>query len=630
MEKQIGKVSRNIEEEYSEGRVDKNGQKEFIIENGNSKPNLLFDESKVEQSDEKSSEIFYGRLPAQWINALGKNQKLSEKFLVTSYIGDIMYLNVNLNFVASVVNDNIDLDGNLNFVTFMKEMLNGLKAALGYINNFELIYDKETNFFKILDNNVLKYGNRKNKNYSPAEFVVNGFDPVNVEGQSSPLLFGSFVENVNFTSMLDNKFASMVSIAAQSDTNVIGMDTTGLSRFNEGLIDRIIPKKQSKDEIENNEKGLTEDDLSELLTGARDIATQMYGSFRFSDSDIDIFMSLNRDIANYYVNQAVKKKEIPSPLVIPFNLSLQMMGLSGMRINERFDVSEKILPPMFDNNSYNFITKAVSHEIKGNKWTTTLESQIINKEDPKAPDIPVSNADYSTFTESSKGGRCPVPSGYPKEVPYKRTTLSLEDAATELKRLAPNEKNLQIFTLMVMIAEQGNPIRGFNNNYGGVDITNGRWKYDPSIMDGYVCAKEGGTKEQHAFVSFKTKGDSLKWKLDIFRKRGFGATNMETNIDLQSYISAFRGNKNQKRKSTYGTDKGTYYSLTLPKFTAAYLNDWNGFGTVSIVRNGELGKGTETAKKLANKYKSEKAYIAYVTGGNKSVWNTAKEKLGYS
>ena len=394
--------------EYSEGRVDKNGQKEFIIENGNSKPNPLFNESNIEKSDEKSSEIFYGRLPAQYKNALNKNRNLSEAFLVTSYIGDIMQINVNLNFIASVVNDNIDLDGNLNFVTFMKEILNGLKAALGYINNFELIYDKETNFFKILDNNVLKYGNRKNKNYSPAEFVVNGFDPVSVEGQSSPLLFGSFVENVNFTSMLDNKFASMVSIAAQSDTNVIGMDTTGLSRFNEGLIDRIIPKKQSKDEIENNEQGLTEDDLSELLTGARDIATQMYGSFRFSDSDIDIFMSLNRDIANYYVNQAVKKKEIPSPLVIPFNLSLQMMGLSGMRINERFDVSEKILPPMFDNNSYNFITKAVSHEIKGNKLTTTLESQIINKEDPKAPDIPISNADYSTFISTQNTSSSPI------------------------------------------------------------------------------------------------------------------------------------------------------------------------------------------------------------------------------
>jgi len=410
-----GPVSVNLENAQSiyalnrYGRLDKKGNREFKYTSGNKYPNPDFDENNLAPK-ENPNEILYGKLPNKFTNPKGNRQEFDTSFLIkdNAYIANLMNIGLCLDFVASVANDNIDLDGSLNFITFIKEILNGVKASLGYINKFEVIYDKETNYVKILDNNILKYGNRKDKKSSPSEFVVNGFDPVNVEGQSTPLLFGSFVENVNFTSMLDNKFASMVSIAAQSDSKIVGMSTTGLSRFNDGLTDRVIPKKQSKDEIENNGQGLTEDDLSTLLTNARNLFDQFYSGFRFSNDDIDILMSLNRDIANYYINQAVTKKEIPSPLVIPFNLSLQMMGLSGMKINERFDVSEKILPPMFDNNSYNFITKAVSHEIKGNKWTTTLESQIINKEDPKAPDIPVSNADYSTFISTQNTSSSPI------------------------------------------------------------------------------------------------------------------------------------------------------------------------------------------------------------------------------
>lgn len=395
------------------GRVDNKGNREFNVTSFNgekvksSNPN--FDENDLPPK-EKPNEIVYGKLPNDFINSTGNKQEFDTSFLVkdNAYIANLMNIGLCLDFVASVANDNIDLDGNLNFVTFIKEILNGVKASLGYINNFEVIYDKETNFVKILDNNILKYGNRKEKKHSPSKFIVNGFDPVSVKGQSSPLLFGSFVENVNFTSTLDNKFASMVSIAAQSDSKIIGMSTTGLSRFNDGLTDRIIPKKQSKDEIENNGQGLTDDDLSTLLTNARDLFIQFYFDFKFSNDDIDILMSLNRDIANYYINKSVTKKEIPSPLVIPFNLSLQMMGLSGMRINERFDVSTKILPPMFDNNSYNFITKAVSHEIKGNKWTTNLESQVINKEDPNSPSIPVSEADFVKFTATENRSSSPI------------------------------------------------------------------------------------------------------------------------------------------------------------------------------------------------------------------------------
>jgi len=592
--------------------VDENGQPEWIPIQGTTGKERNPKYKGPTQQNEK--DIKYGQLPSLYETADGKKIYVGESFLVNSYLGDLMYINVNLDFIAATANDNIDLRGNLSLINFLKEILLGIQASLGYVNNFEVTYDRETNYLKIYDNNILKYGDRKKNKNQISEFVVNGFENFNL-GDAGNFLFGSFIENVSFTTELSNDLSNMVTIASQADTNVLGMDVTGLSRFNEGLTDRIIETKKSSNEINNNGDGLTKEDLSNMLSSAKSIADELWGAFNISESDIDAFMSLNRDIANYYVNNAVKKEEIPSPLIIPFNLSLTMLGLSGMKIYERFNIDTKILPPMFDNNGYNFIIKALSHEITNNKWITILESQVINKEDPSVPDIAISNTQLKSFSKSVIEGLCPVPQGWPKAVAYKSTKLTIAEAATELKRLAPNEKNLQIFTLMVMIQEQGNPIKGFNNNFGGIDITNGGWKYNPEIHDGYVCAKEGGTNEIHAFASFKTKGDSLQFKINTFRNRDFGANDIENTIDLQKY---------QKRKSVYGTDKGKEYSLNMPKYAAAYFTGWNGFGTMSSILS-----PNDNGKALKKQYKSEKDYINSRVENLKPIWQTAKTALGY-
>ena len=78
-----------------------------------------------------------------------------------------------------------------------------------------------------------------------------------------------------------------------------------------------------------------------------------------------------------------------------------------------------------------------------------------------------------------------------------------------------------------MIKEQGrgeNTIRGFNNNFGGFDITSGGWKYDtfgPDITNGYVFATEGGTKRRKAFVSFKSLEAFVKNITSKFQEKGF-------------------------------------------------------------------------------------------------------------
>ena len=334
--------------------------------------------------------------------------ELKNDFIINGFVANLMNINVNLNYIATVANNNIDEKGNLVLISFLNQLLTGINAALGYFHNFEIIYDQNENSLKIYDHNVLKYGKLKTNPNPPARFNLYAFEPLSNGNYS----LGSFIYDVNFTSQLSNDFANMITISSQSDTNVLGMEFNGLSQYNAGIVDRVIPKKQSLSEINNNEKKLSKDNLTSMLETAKIYARQLWNELSINRETIDAFMALNRDIANYYINDAVESGTIPSPTVIPYNLSLSMMGLGGMKIFERFDTDEKILPPMYDNSAYNFVIKSISHEISNNKWTTTVESQVINKEDINAPEIPISAdaakpiAQSISATNTSKVASC--------------------------------------------------------------------------------------------------------------------------------------------------------------------------------------------------------------------------------
>jgi hypothetical protein len=74
----------------------------------------------------------------------------------------------------------------------------------------------------------------------------------------------------------------------------------------------------------------------------------------------------------------------PGTGFIPFNMSLTMDGLSGMKIYNKFFIDTKFLPANYPNNA-EFLIKNVAHKIENNKWFTTLESVVISKGevDPK-------------------------------------------------------------------------------------------------------------------------------------------------------------------------------------------------------------------------------------------------------
>jgi len=231
---------------------------------------------------------------------------------------------------------------------------------------------------------------------------------------------GSFVYSVNLDSGLTPQFATMLAIGAQSRGTSDITNATAFNKFHEGLKDRIIPDKLSKAVAENLPQGgetMSEAELKELKF-LRSSATandqkryaelldkykRIYGNFTDAleifkdnikilrakegliekfyqrglvvDSEIlDINRNISGNVSKYVVSLLNDEGDAPPASgFIPFDLNLTMLGLSGVRMYERFYIDQNILPSSYNRN-LSFIIKGVDHKVSSKGWETTITS----------------------------------------------------------------------------------------------------------------------------------------------------------------------------------------------------------------------------------------------------------------
>ena len=61
-----------------------------------------------------------------------------------------------------------------------------------------------------------------------------------------------------------------------------------------------------------------------------------------------------------------------------------MDGLSGMKLFEKFRITDDILPPSYEENSVDIIVKGINHEVNVNTWSTTLDTLSVPRFKTKA------------------------------------------------------------------------------------------------------------------------------------------------------------------------------------------------------------------------------------------------------
>jgi hypothetical protein len=303
--------------------------------------------------------------------------------------GKLMNIMVNIDFCAKLLASNVDVNGKVNLLKYLNELCNNINDTLGNVNKLQAIYDAEENEVKIIDDNILK----RSKDDTPdiAIFKAFGVEPGVGTGK------GSFLRNVDFQVQLPPNMAAMATISAQAKGNIVGENATALSKLNTGLKDRIITYKLDAESLGG--KVANKPDSPEVLFNQNMLKMyaflrELYIDFMYQKDNVDTLRSINRDVSLYVMGGYAEKELVPAPFFIPFNMSLEMDGLSGMVNYQRFAVEESILPysyrPSIEKNSLkkqgkiDFLIKGITHSITSNQWTTKIDSLTVSAKGQRA------------------------------------------------------------------------------------------------------------------------------------------------------------------------------------------------------------------------------------------------------
>jgi len=305
-------------------------------------------------------------------NVLGKDW-----FGKSDYEYNFMHIYLGIDNLYSLLRNNINSEGELALIDFLTAICTGINSSLSNQTEFTPFVDTDTNILHIV--------NKRNSDPIledppiPSKFQIGYLHNNGVEGLNG-IKIGSFVKDVSIKSTLPPNFATQIAIGAQANEKDIPANATPFSNWNKGYTDRIVLKKTSPKsktvEEENKEEEINEAFKNTVYNTNE--AAYLYSNFIYDED----FTKLSTDINTYFKNDGAKQiKSTPgftAPILIPISLSLTLDGLSGMKIFQKYTITDDFLPQSYRDN-IEFIIKGINHTIDDNGWITNIEGQFMPK-----------------------------------------------------------------------------------------------------------------------------------------------------------------------------------------------------------------------------------------------------------
>lgn len=335
----------------------------------------------------------------------------------TQIYGRPMNIYLNFEFVQNLIDDIKGKTGNAVLFDFLKNICDGINSSLGNVNNLEPIIDQSTNTIKIIDQTPIPNlpqilsslkddsGNKAYPNFTPNDPAI--LELYGYNGNSS-----NFVHNIGLTTTISKRYASMITIGATANGAIPGSEATAFSRWNTGVIDRIKPEiiDGGKDldnlSLQSQNAEVAKRYLNFLSINGEDEQFKVLGLSK-DGSFNDVYMNSNPSIVSDYYNYAQSLSSQTGSLessvgFLPFNLKIDMEGISGMKIYNRLNVDTRFLPSNYPE-TLDFIITKVNHSLKNNVWKTTLDTQatkiIEDKKDNKVINTFEILTDKNTFKD---------------------------------------------------------------------------------------------------------------------------------------------------------------------------------------------------------------------------------------
>jgi hypothetical protein len=479
------------------------------------------------------------------------------KWEAETYLGRLSSIYVNANYLSKTIDLNPGDESNSKpLLQFVKTVIKDISKSLGGINEIIVRPNQDGTKMKFVENIPQKFDN------APEELSQGKMCRFNTFGFTDGT-GGSIVRNIGIDAQISSNFSSMISIGAQSNGNQPGTNATSFSNYNNGLIDRVIPTKTYSDPVDpeppkfapedTNRDGTVDksekidaalakleaeekekakilsqatnfnESIKKLLTSGfwewdgGGVFADVYRDLQWIQQDTDLMTNLHSqyikliDGLNSQPKGAGGSGQTPAPFFLPFNLNLEIDGIGGIGLMQKFKIDEKVLPPAYDKDSVEIIVRGVDHEINESAWLTKIDTQSTPAADLQPSNSPLPSPDSqgtgpTTKTNPVTPDLPPPPGEQPpdEELLRIRVTRIMDDGEQTLgvmDILAEDEQ-----TVLFSLATSELPWLGNENNISCIPVDNFRVKSHVSGKYGRCFWLIGNEKGKYAFNKLYDNG----------------------------------------------------------------------------------------------------------------------------
>jgi|MDSV01.1.fsa_nt_gb hypothetical protein len=344
------------------------------------------------------------------------NEKLkSTKFFYDTYLGRLSNIFLNVNYIAQIM-DSAPKDpetGALSLLQLLKQINKGVINALGGINSFDIKLSDNMSKIRFIEEIPQRFTDENTNNGEYARFNIFGVKP-GVEG--------SFVRDLNLNAETSGDLSSLIVIGSQANSNQISANATAFGNYSAGLEDRVIPTKESYEPKPGGDTTVPQTIKSNFETNiqrkgdeqSQSLFSLIYNQGKWISENITPFLNHNQTHASLVLGDLTTPStdlpQLAAPFFLPFTFNMTIDGLSGMKLYEKFLITDDVLPPSYDRESVDLQIRGLNHSIDPSAWTTQVEAFSVpankNLAAPKRP-AQLLSEDTTQYGTGGTGGALP-------------------------------------------------------------------------------------------------------------------------------------------------------------------------------------------------------------------------------
>lgn len=317
------------------------------------------------------------------------------------YFDSVNYLNDDLNpeygnlgniWVSIETIYNSYINNRDNITNFIQDILNKISNTIGGINQFSIyINPEEPTISRIIDLNYIPKNDNEGKKIENHIFGLK-------EGELEVFTNKSILTDLQITSEIPQSMQTSIAVGAQSSGggSLNNENHSPYSAFSLGIKDRIYPEKIIQDNFNPLEEIKNYKRIQETLSPYFLWSNKL---FKIQENNAELEGSLKN-----YINWVRKHTIFPiesSQALIPLKLSLEMEGISGILIGQRFGIPGRILPSSYRSKNglpkMGFVVTEVSHNIDAGKWRTKVSGLMFMMESQTLADMQERNGSNEQF-----------------------------------------------------------------------------------------------------------------------------------------------------------------------------------------------------------------------------------------